>query len=140
MSEHVKRPRRTTPASEALGAYVRQERGLSRLSLAQLAERVGVSPSYLSKLENGSVLQPSADILCRLADVLEIDSADLFAYTGYTLPESLPSLSAYLHAKYENVSDAAVTELDNYLQYVRDKYHIAERRDIAVGRRRKQQP
>lgn len=55
----------------ALGLRLRNLRNSRRLTLGQLAERSGVSPSTISKIENG-VLSPTLDKVLRLADGLDI--------------------------------------------------------------------
>ena len=61
-----------------------------RFSVRQLAERVGVEPSYLSKVERGLVPPPSEDTLRRIAVELELDADVLLALAG--------KISSDLHA------------------------------------------
>lgn len=73
---------------ESLAAHLRQAREQSGLSIRELAKQVGgVHHSYLARIENGETANPSTDLLQRLADVLNVDSADLLAYVNVTLPE-----------------------------------------------------
>ena len=51
-------------------------------SLRQLAERVGIEPSYLSKIERGEQPPPGEETICRLADELEADRDALLALAG----------------------------------------------------------
>jgi transcriptional regulator with XRE-family HTH domain len=69
------------------GPYLRQQRealraGDPRFSLRQVAERVGVQPSYLSKVERDDVGPPSEDTIRRLADELDEDVDVLLALAG----------------------------------------------------------
>jgi transcriptional regulator with XRE-family HTH domain len=66
------RPRSQT--YEALGAYVRSQRLLARLSLRQAAELARISNPYLSQIEHGLAL-PSITVLSALAEALQV-SAD----------------------------------------------------------------
>jgi hypothetical protein len=63
------------------------------------------------------------ETLQKLAVVLDLDEADLFALAGYRLPERLPTFPAYLRAKYQMPEEAA-QQLNEYFTYLADKYHI----------------
>jgi transcriptional regulator with XRE-family HTH domain len=67
---------------EQLGPKLRSLRKRKQLSLKQLADRVGCSPSYLSMVEN-SKIDPGVSRLKRIADGLGVTIVDLFqAQTG----------------------------------------------------------
>lgn len=53
-----------------------------RYSLRQVAERVGIQPSYLSKVERGLVPPPSEETLVALAEELELDADVVLALAG----------------------------------------------------------
>ena len=55
-----------------LGNEIRNARKRKGLTLAKLAERVGVGAPYLSKIERGEVKAPNIDLLRSLADLLEL--------------------------------------------------------------------
>lgn len=65
-----------------LARLVRQLRDARDLTQGQLAEYSGVSRSYITKLEQGKIGQPSLDVLDRLAKVLHSSRAELLAATG----------------------------------------------------------
>lgn len=68
------------------GSKVRQAREQRGWTVVQLAQRAGVDPGNLSRLERG--LQGASDIMrIRLAAALEAKVADLFAYPD-AQPES----------------------------------------------------
>lgn len=83
-----------------LGEYLKQARERAGLSQRQLAARVGIHYSYLSRLERSENDAPSAEVLQDLADVLEIPGADLLAFIGVKPAQGLPELAPYLRAKY----------------------------------------
>jgi len=67
---------------EPLGPKLRSLRKARKLSLKQLAERAGCSPSYISMVENNKV-DPGVSRLKKIADALELTIVDLFsAQTG----------------------------------------------------------
>ena len=78
----------TPPAGDrSFGALLREQReGLKKadrsFSLRQVAERVGIEPSYLSKVERGEVAPPSEETIQRLAKELDLDPDALLALAG----------------------------------------------------------
>jgi transcriptional regulator with XRE-family HTH domain len=58
---------------------IREIRESRQLTQTELARRLGVDRSYLSKIEDGARLQPALRILAHLADHLDCSIADLFA-------------------------------------------------------------
>ena len=68
-----------------VGAFIRQQRLLGRVSLRGLAEAAGVSNPYLSQIERG-LRKPSAEILQQLARALEISSETLYVLAGILDP------------------------------------------------------
>ena len=72
---------------EEFGAYVRRRRESLResdrsYSLRQVAMRIGVEPSYLSKVERGEQPPPSEERIVALAAVLGEDPDVLLALAG----------------------------------------------------------
>lgn len=61
---------------QALGRQIRYYRILRGLGQCVLADRAGVTPQYLSKLEHGAA-KPSLDLLFALADVLQVTASEL---------------------------------------------------------------
>lgn len=117
-----------------LGEYIRGQRLKHGMSLRQLAEKLQLDRSYISRLEAGHYKHPSPEVLQRIALVLEIDYQDLFAITGYTAPEGLPSFVPYLRAKYPYMDDATARQLDEYRLYIMRRHHIPP------GRRQRPEP
>ena len=106
-----------------LGGYVKRARERAGFSLRNLEQITDIPKSTLNRLELGQLDNPAPDILHRIAEALELDSEDLFAFVGYRPSKKLPSLAPYLRAKYDLPPDAlqranaAITEiLDAYDQ------------------------
>ena len=91
--------------SKALGALLRQKRQELGYSMTQLAHSAGVGDTTVMRIERGEFAAPRPDKLARLAGLLEIGLADLYAKAGYLVPEELPGLDPYLAAKYPNLSE-----------------------------------
>ena len=69
------------------GAFVRERRERLRatdkaFSVRQLAGRIDVQPSYLSKVERGEVGPPSEATIVRIAKELDVDADVLLALAG----------------------------------------------------------
>lgn len=60
-----------------MSAMLRAHRLSAGMTLETLADRVGVTKSYLSKIERGKS-SPSIAIALRIADALRVDAADVF--------------------------------------------------------------
>jgi transcriptional regulator with XRE-family HTH domain len=68
-----------------LGAFIRSQRELARMSVRKLADVAGVSNPYLSQIERG-IRRPSADILQQLAEALRISVETLYVRAGILQP------------------------------------------------------
>lgn len=64
-----------------LGAFIRQQRERSKMSLRRLADRAGISNPYLSQIERG-LRKPSAEILKSLARALSIQAESMYVRAG----------------------------------------------------------
>jgi transcriptional regulator with XRE-family HTH domain len=65
----------------ALGAFIRSQRELARLSLRQLAELTSLSHPYLSQLERG-MHQPSVRVLKLIAEALNVSAETVLMQAG----------------------------------------------------------
>ncbi len=71
------------------GRRVREHRAKRGITLAQMAEGLGVTPAYLSALEHGRRGTPTFDLLQRIAGYFNIiwdEAEDLFALAGFSAP------------------------------------------------------
>lgn len=72
-------PRTVEPLwREVLGSRLRALRADRGETLAQTAERAGISPQYLSEVERGRK-EPSSEMIAALAGALDVAVADLMA-------------------------------------------------------------
>ncbi|MGC1653167.1 MAG: cupin domain-containing protein, partial [Candidatus Sulfotelmatobacter sp.] len=83
--ELLRRERRVSPAADgsagAVGSHLRQLRSKQRLSLAQVAQAVGISVGFLSALER-SQMSGSVGTLRKLARFYKTNILDFFDATG----------------------------------------------------------
>ena len=105
-----------------LGTFLRERRESlraddRRYSVRQVADRVGVQPSYLSKVERGEVSPPSEETLVRLARELAVEPDLLLAMAGKVSSDLLevirrrPLLFAELIRELKDLPDHAVLRL-----------------------------
>jgi len=66
----------------SLGRRLKVQRKAKGLTLGQLSEMSGVSPSHLGRIERGERF-PSAPILRRLAEPLSMTETELFKLAGF---------------------------------------------------------
>ena len=90
----------------------RKARGLSQHGLARAA---GINQSTVLRLETGEIAVPSLDKLGRLAQVLDISGADVFALAGYSVSADLPSLRPYLQAKFSGLLCEDIDKIETYV-------------------------
>lgn len=106
----------------SLGQYIRSRREELReedpsYSLRQVAERIGIEPSYLSKVERDIGSPPSEETLVRLARELDEDPDVLLAMAGKVSSElqevirKRPKLFGRLIREMKEMPDEAVLRL-----------------------------
>ena len=89
--------RRSAPGeknvAKTFGDTIREMREAQGLGLRVAADRLGISPAYLSRIERGKERPPKPDVIKRIATLLGGDPDLLFR-----LAESTdPSLAEYIH-------------------------------------------
>ncbi|MGH8903160.1 MAG: helix-turn-helix domain-containing protein [Egibacteraceae bacterium] len=119
-----RQPAKDRPNS--LGDYVRQAREQAGLSVRQLAAEAGVAASNISRIENGETTLPTLELLKRIADVLDIDLAELLEYRGISLPKSPDRLNAYLRQQYQ-LPDKGIQEAQQAIEQIAAKYKRKQR-------------
>ena len=69
-------------AQEKFGAFIRRKREAKDLGLREMAKMIGVSPTYLSKVERDEFPPPAEDKVLAIAKIIECDADDLLARAG----------------------------------------------------------
>lgn len=106
--------------AETLGEYVRAKREAVGLSQRQLAAEAGVSFSNISRLESGFHATPSPELLKSIADVLDVDLAELLAFRGIEV-SGTRSLNDYLRRDYQ-LPEAGIEEARAAIDEIASKY------------------
>ncbi len=118
----------------SLGVALRQAREVRELPAVEAARAAGISPAYLSRLENDAVKKPSPHILHQLSEALGLPYAELMRLSGYRVPGA-PTASggeAVGGALFANLTEDEREELLEYLAW----YRTRRRSRVGAKRRR----
>jgi len=111
----------TDPAERLrdLGAFIREQRSTSRLSLRRLSELAGISNPYLSQIERG-LRRPSAEILQQIAKGLAISAETLYVRAGILESAAAGDLEVHIHADPHLSQDQKQALIQIYRSFVGD--------------------
>lgn len=111
---------------KSLAEYLKRIRLDLGLSMHEVARRTTLTPSFISKLESGTVFQTiSAQAVVEFSRCYNIPAQTILERAGL-LPESedeLPGLGTYLRLKYKAPQNAA-QEMEIAWEIVKKKYGI----------------
>jgi transcriptional regulator with XRE-family HTH domain len=112
---------------QIFGHALRELRRSKGVSQRQLAEKVGVNFSYISKVENDRLPPPAADTIVKICEVLEVQPDTLLALTGKIPTEikevisSSPAAMQFIrNAQSLDLTDQEWKELSRQLKRLRD--------------------
>lgn len=105
-----------------LSSYIVAKRKLLGLSQRELARRSGLSD--VRHIENGRV-RPRTESLQAIASALDIELSELLVAGNYEPPKELPQLMPYLRSKYDDLDDAAVAEINTFVEQLRKRHGAA---------------
>jgi transcriptional regulator with XRE-family HTH domain len=77
--------------NKPFGDVLREKRMAKGISLRKFADQVGVSPTYLSQVEQGNIDPPTAERVRKMAEILGENADELIALAG-RVPEDLPKI------------------------------------------------
>jgi transcriptional regulator with XRE-family HTH domain len=117
----------------SIGAVLRQAREIRQLSAGDAARAAGISPAYLSRLENDAVKKPSPHVLHQLSEALAVPYSDLMRLSGYRVPgttdqDANAGVGAALFA---DLTDDEREELLEYLAWCRARRQSGRRVNAA---------
>lgn len=108
----------TSAQARQLGELIKKARVRKKLSLMEVALRLGVSKAWVAKLEAGQMADPGTDRLAVIAAELDIDTRRIDRLTQGALTASLPDMSTYFRAKYA-LTPEQVADLQRYVERLR---------------------
>jgi transcriptional regulator with XRE-family HTH domain len=118
----MRRPSLTPEQAQKLGAFLGTRRTAIGLSMRELARQIGSSISTISVIEAGTNLNPMPDTLKAIARVLNLSVSDVFVTADLLPPEELPTLKPYLRAKYHDLDEATIAELERYADQLIERH------------------
>ncbi len=69
-------------SDEKFGAFIRRMREEKEIGLREMAKKMDVSPTYISKVERDEFAPPAEDRVKAMAVILDLDADDLLARAG----------------------------------------------------------
>src|SRR2546430_2361998 len=84
---------------KSFGALVRRERGAKEIGLREMAKKIGVSPTYLSKIERDEFDPPAEDKVRRIAEILGRDPDELLALAGRVAADVTDAILQHAHPR-----------------------------------------
>lgn len=81
---------------DTFGALVREAREAQGITLRKLCEQIGVSPTYLSQIEQSKFPPPTEEKIKLIAKLLKLDSDELMALAD-KVPSDLTSIMIDRH-------------------------------------------
>lgn len=113
----------TTESAFKIGKYVKYQRQKRGLSLNEFAEQVGITPSFLYRLESGSYKSVKFSVIEKLAQAFEIPVITFLqkCELAENSASSLPDISFYLREKYQFPTEA-VEDIKLFISFIEKKY------------------
>jgi ribosome-binding protein aMBF1 (putative translation factor) len=69
-------------SGKKFGEFVRRQREAKEIGLREMAKMIGVSPTYLSKVERDEFPPPAEDKVKAIAQIIKCDTDELLARAG----------------------------------------------------------
>ena len=105
---------------ETFGQYIRRRRLEEKFTLRDFARRVGVSPTYMSLVEQDVSDPPTAERVRAMSELLHEPADELIAMAG-RLPEDLPEIIQRRASEMPELLREASGLTPNQLREVRDQ-------------------
>jgi len=119
--------RKVSPEMQKLGDYLRRLRKEIGLSIYEVAKRTETTPSYISKLETGKILQSiNVKNMALLAKAYEMPITVILEECGFAEKslDDLPGLGFYLKMKYK-FPPQAIRDMETAKEIFERKYKIS---------------
>jgi transcriptional regulator with XRE-family HTH domain len=119
-----------------VGEVIKAKREEKNITLVDFSKILGISPGYLSQLENGKKVNPKLDILLKIIKELEIDIDMLLGIeSNYeNLNIKVPSLLKLVLAKDRNIKvledKDVLKKICNLVDKVLDSKYLIEDKDL----------
>ena len=106
-----------------IGDRIRELRLARKWTQNELADKLGLDRTTISKWERHGGSEPDTDTIKKLADIFEVTSDYLLGRTDDRNSRELPeTVAAYLPEGFDELSPEAKEEILNFIDYVMVKY------------------
>jgi transcriptional regulator with XRE-family HTH domain len=112
----------TPDQARQLGELLASRRETKGLSMRALARAIGGNIATISALEAGTNLAPQPETLKAIARALDVSISDLFVIADWLPAGELPTLRPYLRAKYHDLDEQAIAELERYAERLTQRH------------------
>jgi transcriptional regulator with XRE-family HTH domain len=121
--DEMRRTSLTPQQAHQLGDILRHRREYLGMSMRQVSATAGVNVATMSVLEAGTNLSPLPDTLKDVARALGLPLRDLYVIADWLEPDDLPPLKPYLRAKYRDLDEQSIDDLERYAEQLAHKQH-----------------
>lgn len=97
-----------------------------RMSVNEVARRAEVDPGTAWRIEQGMIAKPRVESIIAIGRVLGINPLELFTTIGWLTGDDLPEFGTYLRAKFDNLSDTAIEDIEHYVTRTGYVYALAD--------------
>jgi HTH-type transcriptional regulator, competence development regulator len=111
---------------KTFGESLKERRKSKDISQLDLAKKVGVDISYISKIENGKLPPPAAETILKISKVLNLPAEELLSFSGKVTDEmkdvissSASAIKFIIKAKEMDLTDAEWDKLSSKLKSLR---------------------
>lgn len=111
----------STMANHTLGRFLRAARDAKALSLRDVERSTAISNAYLSQVESGRIKEPSPNVLFKLAELYQVDYAQLMALAGYPSPKLGRRRTENALNRLGPVTAEEAGQLSEYLAFLRGR-------------------
>lgn len=105
----------------SLGDKLQELRALAGFTLKQVEEATGVSNAYLSQLETGKIIKPSANVLWKLSQIYYVSIDVLLHAAGIIQADTSLGLAGNGEFKPYNLTPDEERQLLEYLAFLRSR-------------------
>jgi transcriptional regulator with XRE-family HTH domain len=120
----MRRTSLTPEQAKALAVVLRRRRDELGYTVRELAARADVNLATIVRLEHGDILTPQPDTLKGLAAALDVPVTDLFAVADWLPKDELPTFTPYMRAKYTELPEEAVEEMERFFDRLAKKHGV----------------
>ncbi len=106
------------------GEIIRAKRKDKNISLVDFAREAGISPGYLSQLENGRKANPKLEVMTKIAQLLEIEIGTLLGLEheeGQLSALRMPALIRLVIARERNIKALEDKEVQKKISAILDR-------------------